>query len=55
MTWFKVTPLEAKLQLEPCCPDSRLNLLLLILHYTGRFKEEEESMKGDFFYKLNQL
>ena len=25
------------------------------LYYLGRFKEEEESMKGDFFHKLNQF
>lgn len=25
------------------------------LHYLGKFKEEQESMKRDFFHKLNQL
>lgn len=56
MTWFNATPLEAKLQLEPCCPNSQAKSPSIdtALYYLGRFKEEE-SMKGDFFHKLNQL
>lgn len=54
--WVQGLPTGLKAAVRTQLSDSRAKSSIdTTLHCLGKFKEEQESMKRDFFHKLNQL